>query len=56
MKKLFISGICLLFLIGCSGGASSLLHSMFNLDIGETMTFKLYKSNKPQKYFIKRIK
>ena len=54
MKKLFISVICLLFLIGCSGGVSSLVHSMLNLDIEETMEFKLYKSNKPQKYFVKK--
>jgi len=56
MKKLFIGTICLLFLMGCSGGLSSLIHSMINLDAGESMTFKLYKSNKPQKYFVTRIK
>ena len=56
MKKLIVSIICLIFLIGCSGRLSSLIHSMLILDIEETMEFKLYKSNKPQKYFVKRIK
>lgn len=54
MKKLFISIFLCLFIIGCSGGG--VLQSMINLDVNETMEFKLYKSNTPQKYSVKRIK